>query len=92
MAYSEKVLGNAYVCEKLEQGFYRVVLENGECSLIRLPYEDNIGDKGILIYYSDGATFGLTKFKKDNSVSIDFKSMKDNYLNRWKTELNLPRY
>jgi len=87
MAYSEKIMGNAYVYEKCEQGFYRVIREDGDCSLLRLAQENNVGDKGTLIYYSDGASFGLTKFKKDNSIKINFDSMKENYLKKWNTEL-----
>ena len=87
MAYSERIIENAYVYEKCEQGFYRVINEDGDCNFLRLPQNYGVGDKGVLVYYSDGVSYGLTKFQKDDTIAIDFNKMKESYLKRWNTEL-----
>jgi hypothetical protein len=89
MSYSEKVIGNAYVYEECERGFYRVITEDGDCSVIHLSQDDRVGDKGVLIYCSDGASYGLHRFERDNAVAINFNKMKENYLKRWNAELNI---
>ena len=60
----EKILGNSIITEYCGNGLYRVVCDNGDNDVMRIPQDYKIGDKGQTIYCSDGKTYGLRSFKK----------------------------
>jgi len=80
--YTEKEIGSAYVYEPLEQGYFRVISEDGRNDCLR-GQNLAVGQVGKLIYYSDGASYGLTKFVPDALVQIDFEKLVHNYNEKW---------
>jgi len=91
--YEERDIGVAYVHEKLEQGYYRVISEDGRNDCLRPPASVQwcIGDKGRLVYYTDKNTYGLTKFVPDNSVEIDFDKLVNNYNSKWNANISISK-
>jgi len=93
MAYEEKYIGVAYIYEKLEQGYYRIISEDGrnDCINPSGSTQWNVGDKGRLIYCTDKSTYGLTKFIPDNTIQIDFDKLVDNYNSKWNACISINR-
>lgn len=86
---SKKVLGSAYVYEDMGMGYYRVISENGDVSILRSGQLCGgfVGDNGKIVYCSDGATYGLRSFVPDKSVSINLTKLQDNYNKRWNSNI-----
>lgn len=81
---SQKEIGVSCVVERLEQGYYRVICENGREDILRVGQDVHVGDVGHSVYFSDGASYGLTRFDRDPTVIFDFTAARTNYPYLWK--------
>jgi len=87
---SEHELGVGLFYESINNGRdHRIIGQDGENYFMTSSFigDAKIGDIGRIVDYSDGISFGLTKFIPDATVQIDLETLKNNYNKKWDVKI-----